>query len=406
MNSRIICFLILLLSIFPVFSSEIKIGMSAAFSGPTRALGIELYRGTMAYINHINENNGVHGRKIKIIAYDDGYNPLPAVENTIRLIEKDDVFLLFNYVGTPTVTRMLPLLKMYESKHMYLFFPFTGAQSQREAPYADFVFNLRASYRQEIEGLVDNFVGLGRERIAIFYQADAYGRSGWDGLRRALKKFELIIVGEATYRRGTTYGMSMEKQVRILKRARPDAVISVGAYAACAAFIRDVRKTRWNVPIANVSFVDSANLLKLLREIGKKEGIDLTKNLVNSEVVPGYNESSMPVVSQYRKLMDKYNVLPPKKLVKKRYVPNKYCSASFEGFLNAKLLVEILERLGPEPERKNIKAVVEGIKKYDIGLNTWISFEPEKHQALDNVYYRTVEKDRFVPVRDWKRWEK
>jgi ABC-type branched-subunit amino acid transport system substrate-binding protein len=101
-------------------------------------------------------------------------------------------------VGTPTVTRVLPLLKIYSNRSSYLFFPFTGAQPQREPPYNEFVFNLRASYREETEGLVDNFVKVGRNRIAVFYQADAYGRSGWDGVRRALAKYGLGIVGEAT----------------------------------------------------------------------------------------------------------------------------------------------------------------------------------------------------------------
>src|SRR5438067_9044363 len=85
------------------------LGMSAAFRGPSRGLGIELYRGSMAYFEHVNRSGGVQGRKIVIKAYDDGYNPIPAIENTVRLIEQDDPLLLYGYVGTPTVTRMLPL---------------------------------------------------------------------------------------------------------------------------------------------------------------------------------------------------------------------------------------------------------------------------------------------------------
>jgi len=87
------------------WAREIRIGMSAAFTGPTRGLGIELYRGSMAYFSHINEQGGVFGHKISLIAYDDGYNPVPTIRNTIRLVEEDDIFLLFDYVGTPTVTR-------------------------------------------------------------------------------------------------------------------------------------------------------------------------------------------------------------------------------------------------------------------------------------------------------------
>src|SRR6185437_2369259 len=117
----------------------------------------------------------IHGKPIVIRAYDDGYNPIPAIENTIRLIEQDKVFLLFDYMGTPTTTRVLPLLKKYHDnqREVYLFCPFTGGQPQRQAPYNEFVFNLRASYQQETAALVDHFVRIGCKRIAVFYQVDA-----------------------------------------------------------------------------------------------------------------------------------------------------------------------------------------------------------------------------------------
>ena len=168
-------------------TNEIVVGMSGPFSGPSRSLGIELYRGSMAYFDSINGKGGVHGRKIVIKAYDDGYNPIPAIANTVRLIEKDHVFLLFDYVGTPTTTRCLPLLKLHRDQSMFLFFPFTGAEPQRQPPYGEFVFNFRPSYYQETGGLVEHFFEIGRKKIGVFYQIDAYGRNGWEGVRAALR---------------------------------------------------------------------------------------------------------------------------------------------------------------------------------------------------------------------------
>src|SRR5712691_8558612 len=101
-------------------AEDIVLGMSAAFKGPSRGLGIELYRGSMAYFEHVNRSGGVGGRKIVIQAYDDGYNPLPAIQNTVRLVEQDKPLLLYGYVGTPTVTRVLPLLKVYRHESVYL----------------------------------------------------------------------------------------------------------------------------------------------------------------------------------------------------------------------------------------------------------------------------------------------
>jgi len=387
-------------------NDSIVLGMSAAFKGPTGGLGIELYRGAMAYFEHINRNGGIYGKKIVIKAYDDGYNPIPTIKNTIKLVEEDRVFTLFNYVGTPTVTRILPILKSYSNRNIYLFFPFTGALPQRKPPYDEYVFNLRASYEQETGGLVENFIKIGRKRIGIFYQADAYGRSGWDGVRKTLAKSGSKIVAEATYKRGAKYSDSFKKQVEILKNAGADAVISVGAYAACAGFIRDARDMGLDVPIANVSFVGSEFMINLLLEEEKKTGRKYTYNLINSQVVPSYEDISLPAVRQYRAFMDEYNPMPPSELMEKDYKPLKYSFVSFEGFLNAKVIVEVLKKLGKEPKRENIKRVVEHIKNLNIGIDEKISFSPSKHQALDKVYYTTYKNGKFVPIKDWSEWKK
>jgi branched-chain amino acid transport system substrate-binding protein len=388
-----------------VHAEDILIGTSAAFKGPSRGLGIELYRGAMAYLEHVNQAGGVRGRRIVVRTYDDGYNPVPAIENTVRLIQEDHVFLLFGYVGTPTVTRSLPLLKKYENQQVYLFFPFTGAQPQRQPPYDQFAFNLRASYQQETEGLVDHLVAVGRPRIAVFYQIDAYGRSGWVGVRDALKKRGLAITAEATYRRGTQFSESLEIQVRVLKEAHPDAIVSIGAYGACAAFIRDARDAGLDVPIANVSFVGSESLLRLLQTIGRANGNDYTTGLINSQVVPSYEDTSLPAVRQYRDLMDRYDPEPPAGLLTEAYEPLRYSFVSFEGFLNAKLLVEILGRM-EIPRKEDIRKTMEGIRDYDLGIGAPVRFAQGKNQGLDTIYYTTVKQGRFVPVKEWEAWRK
>ena len=381
--------------------TEIILGMSAAFSGPSRGLGIELYRGAAAYFTHVNRAGGVGGRKIVLRTYDDGYQPTPSVENTVKLMLKDRVFALFGYVGTPTVTRVLPLLKKFQNQKTYLFFPFTGAQPQRQPPYGEFAFNLRASYRQETAGLVDNFVSVGRMRIGMFYQADAYGRSGWAGVRRALRKYDLRIVGEATYRRGQKFTSIMRRQAEILRNAKADAVICIGAYAACAAFLRDAVDSGLRVPIANLSFVGSENLLKLIAE-SQDEPRRYTRLLVNSQVVPSYEDSSIPAVREYRALMRRYDPQPPRELLKEAYTPFSHSFVSLEGFLDAKLMVEILRRMGDRPERGKLENAVFSVKDFDLGVGVPVSFSASRRQGLDRVYYTVVEGDRFVPLENWK----
>lgn len=372
--------------------------MSAAFTGASSQLGINLYRGSMAYFSHVNASGGMNGVKVRIQAYDDAYDPTKAIMNSIKLIEKDRVFLLFNYVGTPTVTRVLPVLTRFSAKQIYLFFPFTGAEPQRSPPYNRLAFNLRASYRDETAELVNYFMVSNRKRIGIFYQVDAYGRSGWDGVRTALQSYGSKIAAETTYRRGTQYSATMKQQVEILRAAKVDAVISIGAYAAAAAFVRDVVDAGWDVPIANVSFVGSESMLQLLLDEGKKTGKDYTRRLVNSQVVPSYEDVTLPAVREYREFTTKYAPPPPPGFGDATGPPT-FSFVGFEGFLNAKLMVEILKRMGSVPDPFQLRDTVEKIQNFDLGIASPVTFAPGRNQGLNTVYYTRVENGRFVPLK-------
>ncbi len=408
-SARLVLFGLLALLLVPSFSFAqtcYVLGMSAAFSGPSRGLGIELYRGSVACFSKINKQGGINGKPIILETFDDGYQPEPAIKNSIQLMKQDHILCLFDYVGTPTVTRILPLLKGYSGKRKLLFFPFTGAESQRQEPYAKYVFNLRASYRQEMSGLVEQFLGLGRKRVAVFYQADAYGRSGWDGARRALSSRGLSLVGETTYRRGAIFADSMHEQVTILQRSRPDVIFSVGSYAACAAFVRDARDMGLDVPIANVSFVGSENMLGLLQAAGKERRRDYTVGLVNTQVVPSYEDLRLPAVREYRELMDSLPPILPTG-AGRDYRSLRYSFTSFEGFLNAKFMVHILQRLDEKPEL-GLAAAAESIRDIDLGIDAPVGFGPDRHQGLSRIYFTTVRDGKFVPMQreQWEVWRK
>lgn len=383
---------------------DIVLGMSAPFSGPSGRLGVALYQGAQAYFADVNARGGINGRAVRILARDDGYEPVRAIFNTVELVEADRVPLLFGYVGTPTLTRVLPLLKRYEDRGPYMLFPFTGAEPQRQPPYNELVFNLRASYFQETAGLVDHLVAVGRRRIAIFYQADAYGRSGWDGVRAALGRHGLTMATEATYSRGAPYSASMAAQVAAIRAARPDAIIAVGAYAACAAFVRDAVDQGWDVPIANLSFVDSESLLDLLESEHQRTGRDYASRLINSQVVPSYEDQSLPSVREYRTLLTRYHPEPPPVATIATPATPEFSFVSFEGFLNAKLLTEVLRRAEGATDRASIRRAFRSLDSLDIGIDVPLTFGPTRNQGLDEVYYTRVSDGRFVPLTDWQPW--
>src|SRR5439155_1236806 len=172
-----------------------------------------------------------------VVALDDNYEPNPCIKNTIQLLERESVFTLSNYVGTPTLTRALPVIKRYAEQSVVLVGNFTGAQPQREAPYADQVFNIRASYRQEMTALVERFWSLGARSFGVYYQIDAYGRSGTDGVARGLAQHGARITAEATYPRGAQFTDDMTPAVSALQKAGVDVVLCTGAYQGCGAFV-------------------------------------------------------------------------------------------------------------------------------------------------------------------------
>jgi len=384
-----------------VSSEAIKIGMSAAFKGTAGGLGTELYRGAQAYYNEVNARRGIYGRAISVVALDDGYEPIPCIKNTIQLVEKEKVFFLSNYVGTPTLTRALPVIKQYADKNLVLVGNFTGAQPQREAPYGDQVFNIRASYRQEMMALVERFWQSGARKFGVYYQIDAYGRSGTDGVARGLAQRGAKIVAEATYARGAKFEDNMSPAVKTLQEEGVDVVLCTGAYQGCGAFIKSARDFGWRVPISNVSFVGSDAMLSLLVKHQNSTGRDYTRALVNSQVVPSYDDLSLPAIAEYRAYMDKYNPAVPESLRDPRYTAQKYSFISLEGFINAKVIVEGLRRAGRNPTRREFRRALESLRNFDLGIGAPLTFGPERHHGLDNVYFTRVEKDRWVPITDW-----
>jgi ABC-type branched-subunit amino acid transport system substrate-binding protein len=382
-------------------ANEIRIGMSAAFRGSAAGLGAELYRGAQAYYSEINARGGVFGRSISVVALDDSYNPEPCIRNTIQLLDREKVFFLSNYVGTPTLTRALPVIKQYADQNVVLVGNFTGAQPQREAPYADQVFNVRASYRQEMLALVERFWQAGARRFGVYYQVDAYGRSGTDGVARALAARGARIVAEATYVRNATFDEDMGIAVTALREAGCDVVLCTGAYQGCAAFVRSARDAGFAVPISNVSFVGSDAMLALLVKHGRAKGRDYTRGLINSQVVPSYDDTTLPGVAEYRALMDKHNPPVPEAIRDANYAPQKYSFISLEGYVNARVITEALKRAGANAGRPGFRQALESLRGLDLGIGAPLTFTPERHQGLDSVYFTRVDGDHWVPIVDW-----
>ena len=366
----------------PTTLPVIVVGVSNVQSGPSSDLGHELVLGSRSYFDLINgRDGGIHGRRISILLKDDKYEPDPAVLNTNELIERDKVLFLFDYVGTPTLTRTLPLLKYYQNDNIVNVAPLTGADPQRLPPYSQFVFNIRASYREEARSLVRYYYSKGYRNLGIFAQADAYGKAGELGVNDALAAFGLSATRIVTFRRNQSFEDDMSAQVKLLRDAGVDAVIAVGVYGPSAAFVRDSRMSGWYVPIANFSFVDADAMLGKLSEASRKLGKDLTLNLVNGQVVPSPDDLSYPLVVEYR--------------ARTRSKDSTFIG--LEGWLNAVVVTEALRRAGPDPSRADFIRAMESLHGWDPGIGTALEFSPANHQGLHRVWLTRTANGRWIP---------
>ncbi|HEX4386927.1 MAG TPA: ABC transporter substrate-binding protein [Myxococcales bacterium] len=385
-----------------VTPQEVSLGQSAAFSGTSAGLGIEMWRGAQAAFLEANASNGgVHGRKVKLVLSDDAYDAEKAAFSTYQLIAKQKVFALFGGVGTPTIIKALPVVQKYfNSEGLFYFANFTGAQPQREAPFDKAVFNIRASYREEAKAMIDAFLKAGRTRIGVFLQDDAYGTSGRDAVKRALATKKLTVVADTTYPRGQAYAASTEPQVAILRDANVDAIIAVGSYQACAALVRDARRNGLDVPIHNLSFVGADQMLRLLREEEKKTGLNLTRRLIVTQVVPSFEDRDSPFIARYRAAMERFDPGSPP-IGDNSYTPvGKYSFGSVEGYLSARAFLAVLEKTGPDLTRRNFYQAAEKMGRFDLGLGEPLEFSPERHQALNAVWFTVVTPEGWRSVKD------
>ena len=355
-----------------VFDDRIVFGQSAAFKGPAAALGLGMRQGILAAFEEANAAGGVNGRKLELVSYNDGYEPNKAIENTKRLIQEDQVFALIGEVGTPTSKAAQPIAT---DAGVPFIGPFTGAEFLRN-PYKRTVVNVRASYYQETEAMVERLVAdLGVTRIAILYQDDSYGRAGLAGVELALDKRGMELVAQGTYKRNTT---AVKRAVLSIRKGKPEAVIMIGAYKPCAEFIKVARKVGLDAKFLNVSFVGSKALAKELAEVG--EGVVVT------QVVPFPEDADNPFVARYHKALGEQSPDAEAGFV------------SLEGFLVGRLTVSVLEQLGDAVTRDGFLGKIAEIGSFDLdGIP--LTYGPEDNQGMDQVFLTVIQSDgRFKAV--------
>jgi len=347
-----------------VTNDAIVFGQPAVLSGPAAALGQGMKTGLNAAFEEINKKGGVHGRKLKLISADDGYEPEKAIVAAKKLVEDDKVFALIGPVGTPTSAATQPIATAAKVPFVGAF---TGAGFLRNAKL-DNVINIRASYDAETEAWVRHLTeDLKIKKIAIFYQDDAFGRAGLSGFKKAMEKRSLPIAAEGTYERNTT---AVKTALLNIKREDPEAVVMVGAYKPSAEFIKLSRKIGFDPVFVNISFVGASALAKELGEEGK--------GVIVSQVVPFPWDASIKVVADYQAAI---------KAVDDKAEPE---FVSLEGYLVGRLAIAALDKAGANVTREGFLKAIHDNGTFDFGGLT-MTFGPNDNEGLDHVFMTMIE---------------
>jgi branched-chain amino acid transport system substrate-binding protein len=367
----------------PNASAEILLGMSAVFTGGAENLGKDMQRGIVAGLERANRKGGVNGRKLRLIALDDGYEPTRTAPNMRELIEKDNVLAVIGNVGSTTAIVAVPIAN--EQKTL-LFGAFSGGPVLRNDPPDRYVINFRASYAEELAAMLDALVdtaGLKPEEIAFFTERDNYGDVGFALGMTALQRHGLKDpkkVVHVVYERNT---LAVEGAVAKLLMAErpPRAVVMIGAYAPCAKFIKTCRTSDLSPLFLNLSFVGSSSLAEAL---GKTDA-----QLIVTQVVPYPLDDRLAIVQDYQD--DLKDV-------------DRSATASFgdlEGYIAARILTLALEKIPGAVTREAVINALEGLGEFDLGLGDPLCLSQTEHQASHRVWPTVLKDGRFVPFQ-WR----
>src|SRR6266700_290425 len=349
-----------------VSPDKIVFGQATALDGPASALWLVIKMGLEAAFAEVNKAGGVKGPKLELKSVDDGYEPTKSIEAVKKLLEEDKVFALVGAVGTPTSAATLPIATAAGAPFIGAF---TGAEMLRE-PYNPLVMNVRASYFQETEAMVEHLTkDLGATKIAILYQDDAFGQAGLAGVKRALDKRQMQLAAEGTFERNT---VAVKTALLTIKKADPEAVIMISPYKPAAEFIKLAKQIKLDVTFVNISFVGSDALAKELGPVGA--GVAIT------QVVPFPKDAAIPVVGRYQASLKASAPDAPPGFV------------SLEGYLVGRAIIAALEKVSGDPTRQ---ALIEAVQKAGtLDLDGFkLVYSPSNNRGSDQVFLTVIQPD-------------
>src|ERR1700741_426589 len=268
-----------------VSATSVVFGQSAPLTGANAELGNDIRNGALAYFKQVNDAGGVHGRKLELVSLDDANQVQRAEANTIELVEKRRGFALF---GSARASLSRPPLPVVEKHNVPFLAPFTGADPMRV--FNKNVYNMRASYADELGKIVDHYITLGSKRFSIVHYDDVVGKENLTAVERALKKHNMTPVSVAAFKDRAK--PDIDVGVKSVAQGAPDVVILTTLYKATSDFVKVSRKSGLGAQMVSNSFPGASPLAKELGQEGAGVAV--------SQVVPPPTQRSVPVVREYQ----------------------------------------------------------------------------------------------------------
>ena len=327
--------------------SEIKIGNIMPYSGPASAYG-EIGKTEAAYFRKVNDEGGVNGRKINFISYDDAYSPPKTVEQARKLVESDEVLLIFQSLGTPSNTA---IQRYMNAKKVPQLFVATGATKWNDPKHFPWTMGWQPSYQSEAhiyaQYLLKNHP---QGKIGVLYQNDDYGKDYLKGLKYGLKG-NMPIVAEAPYE---TTDPTVDSQVINLKASGADIVFNVATPKFAAQAIKKIAELGWK-PVHLLNNVSNS-----VGSVLKPAGFDNAAGVLSTAYMKDPTDPTWKDDPGYKKwsaFMDKY-------------YPDGDKTSTFTvyGYLAAQTLVAVLKQSGDNLTRENVMKQAASLKGLEFDM--------------------------------------
>jgi branched-chain amino acid transport system substrate-binding protein len=317
---------------------SLTVACSAAMSGPLAGFGSDIQQGAGAAFAQVNARGGLHGRSVQLAMVDDAYEPERTVANVKQIIAQGSALALLSCVGTPNNTAILP---MVEEAGLPYVAPITGASSLRRN--GRHVFHVRASYTDEVQRLIQRLNGMGLQGIGIVYQDNGFGR---ELLADAIAALEALSLKPAVAAAVATDGNNLQQTLAAVAAARPAAVLLATAGTVSVGVVRGLKQASPGVLMAGVSVTLPSTSVSSLGDAGS--GLALTM------IVPDPHRPRSQLVRDYQAAMRSQG-------------HQEFTAGSLEAYVNARVLLEGLDRAGKDPSPARVRAALAAIRNLDLG---------------------------------------